>query len=179
MLEQLTTTPAYIRGQRWDVLAWNQAACAVINNFCQMPAHERNILYRFFCDPDIRQFYDDWESIARCMLAQFRASAGIRVGDPWFKELIEMLRQRSPEFRLWWPRHEILGMPEGRKEFNHPLVGHLTLEHTTFHVSDAPHLQLVLNIPLEEETEQKVQRLLASGCPYHSGTPGGVYTATR
>jgi hypothetical protein len=51
--------------------------------------------------------------------------------------------------------------------FKAPLVGRLILEHTTFHVSNAPNLQLILQLPLEEETEQKLQRLLASGCPHH------------
>lgn len=69
----------------------------------------------------------------------------------------------SPEFRQWWPHHEILGTPEGRKELNHPLVGRLVFEHTTFVVSDTPNLQLVLYIPLPEaETAHKLQRLLAN-----------------
>ncbi len=167
VLRQLTTTAAYFRGQRWDILAWNRAACAVMGQLCAVPVLERNTLYRFFCNPATKQLYDDWEYIARCMLAQFRANAGVRISDPWFKELLDLLKQRSPEFRQWWPRHEILGMPEGRKDINHPLVGRLAIEHTTFQVATAPHLQLVLNIPFDEETEQKMQRLLAPGCPHH------------
>jgi hypothetical protein len=135
-----------------------------MGQLCRVSVLERNILYHFFCDPEARQLYDDWEYLARCMLAQFRASAGIRVGERWFKELIELLKQGSPEFRHWWPRHEIVGMPEGRKTINHPLVGHLIFEYTTFHVSNAPNLQLILQLPVDEETEQKLQRLLASGC---------------
>ena len=163
VLDQLTATPAYIRGQRWDILAWNRAACVVMDRLCGIPAIERNILYHFFCHPAARELYDDWEFIARCMLAQFRANAGMRVGDRWFKELIDLLKQGSPEFRQWWPRHEILGMPEGRKVVNHPRVGRLVLEHTTFRVSNAPHLQLVLQLAVEEETEEKVLRLLDLG----------------
>jgi hypothetical protein len=177
VLDQLTATPAYIRGQRWDILAWNRAACAVMGKLCRVSMLERNILYHFFCDPEARQLFDDWEYIARCMLAQFRASAGIHVGDRWFKELIELLKQGSPEFRQWWPRHEILGIPEGRKALNHPLVGHLILEHATFHVSNAPNLQLILQLPVEEETEQKLQRLLASGCPHHCHISVGEITS--
>jgi hypothetical protein len=53
-------------------------------------------------------------------------------------------------------RYEIVGMLEGRKALNHPLVGRLILEHTTFHVSNAPNLQLILQLPIKEETEQKL-----------------------
>ncbi len=163
VLAQMGTNPAYIRGQRWDILAWNRAACSVLGNFCQTPAHERNTMYRFFCNPAVRRLYIDWENIARAILAQFRASMGLHVADPWFKELIERVQKISPEFRQWWPRHEILGTPEGRKELNHPLVGKLVFEHTTFVVSDTPSLQLVLYIPLPEaETANKLQQLLAS-----------------
>ena len=36
-LEHLGTSPAYITGRRWDVLAWNLAACQVFANFATMP----------------------------------------------------------------------------------------------------------------------------------------------
>jgi transcriptional regulator with XRE-family HTH domain len=166
VLTQMGNSPAYIRGQRMDILAWNRASCAVLGNFCQMPASERNTLYRFFCDPALKQFYVNWEELARRVLAQFRANAGPRVGDPWFKELIERVQQRSSEFRQWWMRHEIVGTPQGRKELNHPLVGRLVFEHTTFTVSNIPTLQLVLFVPLpEEETISKLASLLARECP--------------
>jgi len=57
-------------------------------------------------------------------------------------------------------------MPEMRKALNHPLVGRLILEHITFHVSHSPNLQLILRLPVEEETGQKLQRHLASGCSH-------------
>lgn len=166
VLAQLGNSPAYIRGQRLDILAWNRAACAVLGNFCQMPANERNTLYRFFCDPALKQLYVNWEELARRVLAQFRANAGPRVGDPWFRELIERVQQRSPEFRQWWARHEIVGTPQGRKELNHPAMGRLVFEHTTFTVSNTPTLQLVLFVPLPEaETVSRLERLLARECP--------------
>jgi transcriptional regulator with XRE-family HTH domain len=160
-LAHLGTNPAYIRGQRWDILAWNRAACVVLGNLCQQTALERNMLYRFFCTPAVKEVYVDWEIIARKILAQFRASAGLHVGDPHFRELIEMLQQSSLDFRRWWPRHEIVGTPDGRKVIQHPLLGRLVFEHNTFVVADLPHLQLVIYNPLPEaDTTVKVRDLL-------------------
>jgi len=36
-LDQLGPSPAYITGRRWDLLAWNQAACQVIGDFSEHP----------------------------------------------------------------------------------------------------------------------------------------------
>ena len=58
-------------------------------------------------------------------------------GDPRLTELIQDLMLRSPEFRAWWPDHEVLGAEEGHKTFNHPQVGYLMFEHLTFQVFDA------------------------------------------
>lgn len=76
ILDQMGTNPAYIRGQRWDILAWNQAACTVLGNFCQMPADARNTVYRFFCNPAVKHLYVDWENLARAVSCECRAPCG-------------------------------------------------------------------------------------------------------
>ena len=104
----------------------------------------------------------DWEGVAQRVLAQFRASSGRAPGDARFTMLIEELKRASREFRLWWPRHEVRGRQDGRKELNHPLVGHLVLEHTTFQVSEAPDMQVVVYLAAPEmDTAEKIHRLLS------------------
>ena len=52
------------------------------------------------------------------------------------------------------------GSPEGRKELDHPVIGMMVLEHTTFQIHDDPDLKLVLFTPLPEaETPAKLLRL--------------------
>jgi len=36
--------PAYVTGQRWDVLVWNQAAADLLIDFARQPTEDRNIL---------------------------------------------------------------------------------------------------------------------------------------
>jgi transcriptional regulator with XRE-family HTH domain len=54
LLEQQGSSPAYITGRRWDVLAWNLAASQVIANFAALPVEERNIVRLIFTDKEFR-----------------------------------------------------------------------------------------------------------------------------
>lgn len=162
-LDRFGANPAYITGQRWDLLAWNQAACAVFGNFESLPLQERNILWFVFMNKKLRQILVDWEAHARLVLAQFRVNYRRFVGDPWFVELIHNLEVASPEFRQWWTEHDILGRTDGRKEINHPLVGRLILNYVVFKAADSPNLEIVMYLPSSEsDTTLKLQHLLAT-----------------
>ena len=161
-LDQLGSSPAYITGRRWDLLAWNQAASQVLGDFSALPPEQRNIVWFVFTNQEFRRCAVDWEGVAQRMLAQFRVSSGRTPGDPWFTILIEALKQASPEFRLWWPRHEVRGRQDGYKELIHPEVGHLALEYTTFQVSEAPNLQVSVYLASpSSDTAEKIQDLLS------------------
>ena len=168
VLDQQNPSPAYVLGRRWDLLAWNAAATRVFTNFAGLPEGFQNIVWYMFADPSLRRMLVDWERQAQRQLAQFRASSARHTGDPSFTRLVEALRAQSPEFRHWWVRHDVLGRPEARKDLNHPVVGRLALEQTTFHADTNPDLRLVLYTPLpEENTAEKLLELAHSGkeCP--------------
>ena len=120
LLQQQKTNPAYVTGQRWDVLAWNSAACSIIADFEALPVEERNIVRLVFTNDELRRRLVDWEGIAQRMLAQFRASSGRYTDNAQFGSLIAELSRLSPEFARWWPLHEVRGRQDGRKEFIHP-----------------------------------------------------------
>jgi len=161
-LDHQGLSPAFVLGRRWDVVAWNEAARVVFGDFGQMTTHERNAVWRIFTSPTHRQLLVDWEGNARRLLAQFRASCGRYPGDPRLTELIHDLMPRSPEFRAWWPDHEVLGALEGQKTLNHPQAGYLMFEHLTFQVFDAPDLKVNVYTPLDvADTTAKLSQLLA------------------
>jgi hypothetical protein len=158
-LEHMGTSPAYITGRRWDVLAWNRAACQVFANFATMPLEERNIVRLIFTGEEYHRRCVDWEGVAQHVLAQLRASSSQYHHDAQLNALILELQQRSPEFARWWSRHEVQERQDGRKEFIHPLVGSLVLEHSTFQIEDAPGLKMVAYLPACEETARKLEQL--------------------
>jgi transcriptional regulator with XRE-family HTH domain len=164
LLEQMGTNPAYITGRRWDVLAWNRAACQVFVNFATIPVEERNIVHFTFTNEESRRRFVDWEGVAQRMLAQFRSSHSQYRNDAQFHALITELQQRSPEFACWWSKYEVQGRQDGRKEINHPQVGSLVFEHSTFQIDGSPGLKMVVYLPACEETARKLEQPPLSSC---------------
>ena len=162
ILDNMSLSPAYVANPRWDLLAWNQAmTCVYQTDFGSLPVHERNILRLVFTSTSQHMFLTDWEQAAQGLLAQFRASTERYVGEPWRSALVAELEQSSPQFRAWWPRHNIQATHTEKKELNHSLVGRLVLQPTTFQVTDAPDLRMVIYTPLEEaNTVQKLAQLV-------------------
>jgi len=165
LVDNLGTNPAYVTGPRWDLLAWNRAATAIYADFGEIPPGERNLLRYGFTDAELREKLVDWEWNARCWLGQFRASLARYPGEPGFSRLVDELRRASPEFRRWWEDHDVSGRMQGRKEFDHPVVGRLVFEHATFRVDEAPDLNLVLYSPAPEADTAEKLRSLVSAAP--------------
>jgi transcriptional regulator with XRE-family HTH domain len=160
LLEQMGNNPAYIMGRRWDVLAWNRAACLILGDFGAMAEEERNIMRIVFTNDEFRKRTTNWERMARRMVAQFRAGSGQYHNDAGFNNLANELQEKSTEFALWWSKHEVQKRQNGRKEFVHPDAGLLVLDHSTLQMEDAPGLKMVVYLPANEETGRKFEQLI-------------------
>jgi transcriptional regulator with XRE-family HTH domain len=160
-LDQFGARPAFVSGRRWDILAWNDAGCAVFDDYRRRTGRERNTVWGIFTNPLARQVIVDWEEDARQILAQFRSNCGRYPGDAQLRELVHDLLLASPEFRAWWPDHEVRSGQEGQKKLNHPQMGYLVFERLTFQVFDTPDLKVTVYTPLQEaDTPRKVEQLL-------------------
>ena len=133
LLDQLDL-PAFVRGRRTDVLAMNPLARFVLHDFMVEPVRERNLLRWALLDPEARTRYLDWEPIVRSMVGTLRLDAGRHPDDPLLTELVGDLAVRSPEFRVWWAEQQVVERTAGRKGFNHPLVGELTVDYEALDV---------------------------------------------
>lgn len=142
--------PAYVTGRRWDVLAWNAAACAAVTDFGAMAEADRNILTFTLTDPDARRVFGaGWAAVAARMVAQFRATHDLWAGDPAFTGLVRDLRARSPDFAGWWDAHEVSGgSGTGEKMLVRPGSGPLLYEYATFQANDDPALKLAIYTPV-------------------------------
>jgi transcriptional regulator with XRE-family HTH domain len=160
LLDSLSPKPAYLLGRRWDFLYYNRAAAALFGELDGLPAAKRNQVWLVFMHPAWRALYPDWEIAARRLLARFRVAHAEHVGDPAFESLIAKLLEGSPEFRRWWPEHEVLGSGEGRKDIEHPVAGRLEFEHAVFLHAERTEQRLVLYSPRDEDTAQRLEALL-------------------
>jgi transcriptional regulator with XRE-family HTH domain len=164
VLDALNPIPAYIIDHAWNYLAWNTAADHVLLLSKSVPPYDYNALWRIFANPVSRYLYiPEWEQVAQRILAEFRADSARYANEEWFKRLIADLQHMSPEFRAWWPRHDVRGRSDARKEIEHPLVGRLVFEHTTLQVPTMPELKIMIYTPLPEtDTLEKLQQLMDS-----------------
>lgn len=157
MLDDLNPTPACVIGRRWDYLAWNLAADATFAISEASPPHARNVVWHFFTSPTTREHFPHWEQMAQGLLAEFRTASACYPGDAWLEELIEDLKEASPEFCRWWPHHDASNLVDSEKIIEHPVLGHLEFRHLTLHVFNDPDIRVTVYIP-DAETRAKLQR---------------------
>lgn len=161
VLAALEPSPAYVRGRRWDVLAWNRSADALAD-FSGATGPKRNIVWRLFRDESSQCRYGDLKCVMRRAVANFRSVAAKYPDDPGFTELIDDLLANSVEFRRLWAEHDVLGSTEGLKQFMHPELGEFILDYTGFELpGDGDMRMVVMTAAPGSETERKLRLLNA------------------
>jgi transcriptional regulator with XRE-family HTH domain len=137
--------PAYLTGQRWDILAWNDAAAALFGDFGRLAPEDRNILHWMLTDPTARHvFGQTWAEEARRIVSLFRAVHDLWPGDIAFTILVDRVRAGCAEFDAWWSEHGIGAPVSGTKQLRHPTLGVVRYEHASFQANDDPALKLAL-----------------------------------
>ena len=120
----MTSTPAFVRNGRLDVLAINPLGRALYSPVFDDPSGRPANLARFcFLDPQSRDFYPDWDDVARVTVALLRSQAGRDLYNRELTDLVGELATRSEEFRDGWAAHDVLLHQSGTKHFRHPVVG--------------------------------------------------------
>jgi transcriptional regulator with XRE-family HTH domain len=158
IVDGLLPNPAYLIGPRADVLAWNRAATAMLGEPTAAPDGVPNLLWWLFTAKEPRD--EQWRGTARAMLARFRAEHARRLGDRDFAALLDALEQASPDFRAWWPHHEVLTEQLGTKTIEHPRVGTLRLHHLQSAPTSHPDLRLTQFVPADDATRAALARLV-------------------
>ncbi len=109
--------PAYILGRRWDILAWNDAACDLLVDFGAVADEDRNLIALTFLDEGMIGRYVEWDLVSRMTLANFRGAAGRHVEDPDFVALVDRISEGSERFADLWKLHEVAEKSSGLKRF--------------------------------------------------------------
>jgi transcriptional regulator with XRE-family HTH domain len=164
IVEHQSDYPAYIMGPYWHLWAWNQSACGLFGDFGTIAPRHRNMIWYTMVIPETRTLVVDWAERAQRLVAEFRADCGPYLTDPWLAEFVEELREASPEFGGWWEQHDVHRRDGGYREFDHPQVGRVITQQTTFRLGSDPQVKLVIHVPLDaEQSKAKLRRLIA-GC---------------
>jgi transcriptional regulator with XRE-family HTH domain len=164
MLDLLGDTPALVLSDLGEVLAQNRADVLLTGDHTSFSGYRRYIVYRWFTEPATRAFCppEEQEPRARHLVADLRAAAGRRSGDPTVAALVDRLRAASADFRLLWAEHEVAVRRADRKTMLHPRVGRLTMDCETL-VTPDHRQQLVVLTPADTETRERLELLRVVG----------------
>ncbi|GAA0480918.1 helix-turn-helix transcriptional regulator [Streptomyces sp. NPDC046215] len=168
LVDALDPHPAYCLDVHWNLVAWNRAEAALIGDPARLEPRARNLLRLMFTDPRLRTLVADWPGQARRLLAQFRADARQRIGDPHLERLTGELRQESPEFAAWWESHDVADFHANRRTFHHPRAGLLVLDYVKLAALDTPGVKLFACMPADAETAGRLRELTG---PQADGRP--------
>jgi len=160
LLDSMAYSPALVKSASWDVLAWNQAAVAVLADYGAIPPERRNILRLMFEESAVRQRMGaDWEHNVRNAVAAFRRET-VRAGvNGAATALIDDL-SRIPEFAAMWAANDVGEFGEGTKTLDHPVVGRIALEYSAFSVDGQPDLGMWIFSPVGPVDAERVRALV-------------------
>lgn len=167
VLDAMEYVPAMIRTATWDVIAWNRAATMALTDYGALPPAERNVLRRMFSDSRLQAAHEDWLSVARYVVAAFRADVARAGATEEIRALVEELSRTSPEFDALWRSSDLVGHAgDGLKRLRHPILGPIELEFSTFAVEGRPELNLMIYNPATPEVAATVRAAVEAraGC---------------
>ncbi|GIH18056.1 helix-turn-helix transcriptional regulator [Rugosimonospora africana] len=131
LLDRLDDTPAYVIDAKYEILAWNLMAAALLGDPTTWPPGRRNMIWNLFtgeysamalADPESSTFADE-------CVAELRGAAARYPEDPGIHLLISRLRAASPEFVRRWEQLRVCVRPGSTiKRVRHPVIGELVLE---------------------------------------------------
>ncbi|NEE34463.1 helix-turn-helix domain-containing protein, partial [Streptomyces sp. SID7982] len=164
MLDLLGDTPAMVVSDLGEVLAQNRMSLLLAGDHTGFSGDRRYLVYRWFTDPAVRAAGapEEHEHQARQLVADLRAAAGRRSGDPVVAGLIDRLRAASEAFRRIWAEHEVGVRRADRKTLLHPRVGRLVMDCETLVTPDHGQLLLVLT-PADAGTRERLDLLRVLG----------------
>jgi transcriptional regulator with XRE-family HTH domain len=167
VLDALELSPAIVKTSTWDVVGWNRAAAAVLTDYSKLAPAQRNILRLIFSSPHARAAQADWESVARFVVATFRADTARTGSTKYVEALVDDLSAQSPDFKRMWAANDVQTYGEGTKSIHHPSAGPLGMEYSAFSVDGRPDLGMVVYTPSTAEDEKRIRALIEA---YRAGT---------
>ncbi|MEV4256559.1 helix-turn-helix transcriptional regulator [Spirillospora sp. NPDC049652] len=125
LLDQLDGVPVQVVSDLGDLLAQNDMALALFGCVCTVAREDRNIVLRWFTEPDVRDHFaaEEHDEHARQLVADLRAAVARRGHDEASRALVARLSATSAEFTALWDRHEVAVRRSHPYRFRHPELG--------------------------------------------------------
>ena len=158
LLERLPQTAAIVTSAVFEVLAWNDLAAALMENFAALTPPDRNLARRAFLglpSPGATLYgVSDATEFRQHVVMELRATLARYPSDPAVTDLVAELRDGSAEFARLWERHDVRAAPMLTKTFRHPVVGEITVDCDSLALTDRDqHLVLYTAPPGSRDAE--------------------------
>lgn len=170
MLDSMTSSAAFVRNGRMDILAINALGRALYSPMFADDRRPANIARYQFLNPSAQDYFPDWDGAASVTVALLRAEAGRDPHNKDLRQLVGELSTLSDEFRTRWAAHNVRIHHAGKKQFNHPEVGLLDLVYHSLDLAadDDRILDLTIYTAEPGTTSEDRLKLLASWAATHN-----------
>lgn len=158
LLQRLPLTAAFVTSATFEVLAWNDLAATLMEDFALIAPQERNLARKAFITPasDDAPLYgiSDRAEFRQNVVMELRAVIARYPSDPAVTGLVDELMGSSTEFARLWARHDVQAAPMLTKTFRHPVVGEITVDCDSLTLADRDqHLVLYTAPPGSRDAE--------------------------
>lgn len=140
LLERLPQTAAIVMSATFEVLAWNDLAAALMEDFAGLAPENRNLARKAFLGPVRPEAplygISDGTEFRQHVVMNLRATLARYPSDSAVIGLVEELRAGSAEFARLWERHDVQAAPMLTKTFRHPVVGEITVDCDSLSLTD-------------------------------------------
>jgi transcriptional regulator with XRE-family HTH domain len=153
LLQRLPQTAAFVMSAAFEVLAWNDLAAALMEDFARLPPEDRNLARRAFLGAERADTtlygISDAAEFRHQVVMELRATLARYPTDPAVTSLVDELSNASPDFARLWERHDVQAAPMLTKTFRHPAVGEITVDCDTLTLTDRDQYLVLYSAPPE------------------------------
>ncbi|MER7683152.1 MULTISPECIES: helix-turn-helix transcriptional regulator [unclassified Streptomyces] len=140
LLQRLPQTAAFVTSAVFEVLAWNDLAAALMEDFAELAPADRNLARRAFLGsarPGATLYgVSDAAEFRHHVVMRLRLTLARYPSDPAVTGLVDELLDGSADFARLWERHDVQPAPMLTKTFHHPVVGEVTVDCDSLTLTD-------------------------------------------
>ncbi|MDQ0758227.1 helix-turn-helix transcriptional regulator [Streptomyces canus] len=167
LLHRLPQAAAIVISATHEVIAWNDLAAALMEDFSALSRRDRNLVRRAFLGPhpEGRRLYgvSDAEEFAVSSVQHLRAASARYPDDPELTGLVEELLDGSEEFARLWAAHDVASRPTLCKTFDHPVVGPVAVNCDVLDIADRDQRVVIYTATPGSPSEEALRLLSVVG----------------
>lgn len=163
LLDRLAGTAGFVISAVYDVLAWNDLARALMDDFAVVSPAGRNLARQAFLPPEPGRpaLYgvSDLQDFRHGAVMRLRDAVTRYPRDPGVTDLIDELLDGSREFTRLWERRDVEATTSLRKTFRHPVVGELTVDCDVLAIPEADQHLVLYSAPVGSRDAEALRLL--------------------